>query len=321
MDIAQNNIENCINNYTNVDFSTIEQIDLRNIIYKDVKYKQIPFTFKGIDYKFECYIFDETNKQAIIYLNNINSIITDGYSHENGEELYKIDVTTPKMYCIELLQKYPLNELWINFIQNKPDCRLPNIQGTLCKGLGGIIKLIFNFLNLLGFKGNIFLEDDSQIFGQATLIPRILTYYDSIYAKYGFELILTPQEKKEYFNLRESLCHTQIPISNTLLIHTFLPEEVKAFENKTMSLYDLCYYLKSPKSSAEGIRNNNFYVNLPQEVKAKILQLKKYYSKMKNSNYIDYLNCNSVLVGGNKKELGILEHKYIKYKTKYMKTK
>lgn len=320
MSNIKNNIGNCINDYTIVEFDVIEQIDLRNTTYKNIKHKQIPFHFEGIDYKFECYILDVTNKQAIIYLNNINTIIEDTYTYDTGDELSKIDVTTPKMYCIELLQKYPSNELWINFIQNKHDCRLPNRPGTLCKGLGGIIKLIFNFLNLLSFKGNIFLEDDSQIFGQSTLIPRLLTYYDSIYSKYGFEIILTPEGKKEHFDLRESLCHTQIPISSALLIYTFLPEEVKAFENKTMSLYDLCYYLKSPKSLVDGTRNNDFYTNLPQEVKTKILQLKKYYSKMINSNYTSYLDCNSVLAGGNKNEISILEHKYIKYKTKYMKT-
>lgn len=315
-----NNIARCIIDYKSViPPDSVNNITLRNDEYVNVYHKTIPINFDSKEYKFECYVYKDKDNIILtsIYLNNEKNPIIDfdEWNHQPIVNIY------PKKYCIEILGKKD-NELWINFIQKKVECMLPDIRGTNCMGLGGILKLIFTFLDKIGYVGNIYLEDESQILGQPTLIPRLLLCKDSIYSRYGFKPDRSTSDMTNHHLLLDELQHTQINISPISKIYKLMPPEIISLQNNTMSLFNLAKIFSNPTSKEEADRNNEFFVNLDKEIKEKINTLKRYYTKMINTNYKLYMECD-IMKGGGKENikdylLDEYKRKYHKYKHKYI---
>lgn len=295
--------------------SNRENAILRGNQYIDVYHKTIPINFYGITYNFECYVTPvtyDTDPSSIVLLDNIESIYDIEYDYSTGVEIEmkQVDVTR-KRYCIELLDKH--GELWINFIQNKQiDCRLPNIQNTNCKGLGGILKLIFNFLDHINYNGPIYLEDDSQINGHKTIMARLLSGGNSVYGAYGF----VPSQLNSDYNERYlRLMETEIEINHNKPYYQYLNEDQKLLQ--TIKLSNLAESMKRIDSVATGERYTKIFVNLDAGIKSEIDYVCRPYRKMINENYRNYLNCD-VQHGG-----GIYKQKYEKYalKIKQLKNK
>jgi hypothetical protein len=309
----------------------LDKISLRNVHMENVYKKTIPFVFNNVTYSFDCFIpNDDKNFLSIIYLNNEKNIIslTNSYNYDENFEsiqIKNIDMDK-KEYCIELLEKKISGseklELWINFIQNNNICNLPSMPETNCKKLGGIIKLIFNFLAYIEYNGNIFLEDHSQINTQFTLLPRLLNNNGSIYSKYGFMPFYKEHTDKEQNDeLINEIRDTIITINNTEPYYKYLPIEIiKNFEK--IELKNLIPYISNPNNDTIGKQNTQVFINLPKKIKDKFELIKKPYYKMINTNYRNFLNCEPEIQ--KEKQSGgyhYYKHKYNKYKLKYMKIK
>lgn len=297
---------NCIKLYQN-QFDIVPKITIRNSVYQNVQHKAIKILVADMSYIFQCYIYINMAKEyAIAYLDNVTTILCDD----------TISVTE-KEYCIELFEKVTdTSELWINFIQKKEQCRLPNKLGTKCMGAGGIMGLIFAFLDNINFNNSVYLSDDSQIMTQKTLLPRLICYKESIYANFGFIPAIIDVNK--YNLVLEKLRHTMIQISPGTNIYLLLPEEIKALNNKFLSLYDLYYIFGRPSDIVEGTRNAQFFAELPADIKRELLFINKYYEKMVNIDYKKFLVCGKAtpMIGGTNNSIYI--HKLKKYLSKLL---
>lgn len=93
-----------------------------------------------------------------IFMENDDSIIVG-----NG-----VDATDKKKYCLQIADKIINSngikeEVWLNFINTKPSCNIPNINYTNCSGARMLIKIMIKFLQHVGYTDRVYGDDDSQI--------------------------------------------------------------------------------------------------------------------------------------------------------------
>lgn len=183
---------------------------IRGILYDQARVYPYRFLFENNFYEFICIIYSDNPKvpKGIAYLNNISeynkeyNIITesDEYRPPDYLDAYETIDVMQKLYCAEIMDYTYDNKdiVLLNWLQNKSTCDIPNIEGTACRGLGGLLRLIFAFLQNINFNGSLYLDDDSMFQGIKTLVPRLLTGKQSIYYTYGFRI-----SKKINFNINE----------------------------------------------------------------------------------------------------------------------
>jgi hypothetical protein len=277
-------------------------IVLRGTYYENAKKMDYYVTFGSGTYKFICFI---TNDTGIAFLDNIrpnNREIVE-YKREfignKPKHTLVIDVES-KFYCIEILDKKKDNKLltYINFIQNKNYCDVPN-EGIYCKNLDGLIKLSLVFLKSIGFVGPLYLDDDSQFnLGEniviETLIPRLLLNKGSIYSKYGFKPTRISENE-----IRE----TVEKISEIKINGKEISKEIKEhIDNRGNFKPSMSNFIKN-------IREN-------KDARSYYHKLKSAFNDMVLNDIRTYpIECSSI---SEKKGTLNYKNKYMKYKKKYL---
>lgn len=291
-----------------------QAVNVRNVVDLDARMSEKTVVLNNQQYEFICILYhDNTLIRGIAYLNNLmingQSIVENEEEYEETDDKWEnpIIVKTirtnidPKKYCIELFDKsYNGSDITIiNWIQSKSYCDVPNVPGTDCNGLSGIMKLITTFLNSIGFNGPIYLDDDSRFNAVPTIIPRLLIGRDSIYASYGFKVRNAHGIDKLINDLK-----------NATLNGTKLTDLIKQhMDNNNRFLPSL----------------GNFYNQMlgDPNVREIINKITSQYLNMKNDNIYNHVtqSCNALTGGYNNSNNDIFYHKYIKYKTKYLSEK
>lgn len=274
-----------------------EQIKIRNVVY-DTKYKKYKMKFDGVEYEFICVMYEDenNNNMGIAYLNNISfghpqilEDIDEMHPETFEFEIFKAIQTENKKYCVEIMDKFVENKkaIYINWLQNRDDCDIPNNPNTVCKSLKGIMTLIFTFFRNINITGPIYLDDDSMIGGIKTLIPRLLSGKSSIYEAYGFKSTYSMEL------IQSDLLKIKNIQINGLTVATILPQ-----------------YVDSRGVFLNGL--DNFLNNIQENSEGKILmgRIQKYYLKMIN-NDISTRNVLCQQIGGQNKNNKL---KYIRYR-------
>src|SRR5690606_9696426 len=126
-------------------------LTIRGIFYETSRVLHYKIPFEQVNYEFICVMLDNETK-GIAYLNNIqfnhSHIITEGDDYMPPDYIDPAPTidNNAKHYCVELMDHEYNNQLIVllNWIQNKPTCDIPTIANTVCRGLGGLMRLILD---------------------------------------------------------------------------------------------------------------------------------------------------------------------------------
>lgn len=282
------------------EFEVVNKYFIRGELCTNVKRKLQKHNFMNKDYIFLCLLY---NNKGYVYLENIiyNEKIEGKLEHFD-EETYDYEdydavlFGSEKKYCIEIMDEKS-SKTKLNWVENKPTCDLPIIENTKCKGLFGIMNLIFSFLKSINFSSYLYLDDNSSINDIQTIVPRLLLGKKSIYSEFGF----VPTKKSS-----EQIQELVLELSNIETDHDTIGKQVKQHINNNGSFRESM---------------NNFKRELTSNEKTKHLYNDLVSSHLDMRANIAEVTPQCPLITVNKESKGGYYAKYILYKNKYLELK